>query len=99
MQVSHGPRPWTMGLRGGGDGSGSAFLLRSRCSPGPGHEFVDAIIRPAVYELGEDVCEISLRIDAVQFCRLDQRCETCPVDRALVVAGKKCVLSIMHIFP
>ena len=65
-------KPWSAPLdyrlarrRDGGNGSGSEFLLRSRCSPGPGQEFVDAIIRPAVYELGEDVCEISLGIDVI----------------------------------
>src|SRR5208283_3635265 len=56
--------------------------------PGPRQQFIESLRGPAIDELGEDVGEISLGIDAVKFCGLDQRRETCPVDRALVVAGE-----------
>ena len=41
--------------------------------PVPGHQFVDAILRPAVHQPGEQLSDIGERIDAVQFARLDQR--------------------------
>jgi len=47
-----------------------------------------ARVWPAIDELGEDIGEISLRVDAVDLCGLDQRCETCPVDRPLIVTGE-----------
>ena len=46
----------------------ASFCCGRAVAQAQGMNTVDAIIRPAVYELGEDVCEISLRIDAVQFC-------------------------------
>ena len=42
---------------------------------------------PAIDELGKNIGQISLRVDFVQLCGLNERCETCPVDRALVVTG------------
>jgi len=56
--------------------------------PGPRQQFIEFLRGPAIDELCEDVGQISLRVNAVKFCGLDQRRETCPVDRALVVAGE-----------
>ena len=59
----------------------------------PRHELVDAALRPAVDEAGQQVGEVDLRIDAVQLARLDQRCEVGPAAPAIIAGGKKCVLS------
>ncbi len=40
--------------------------------PVPGHELIDAVLRPTVHQPGEQVGDIGERIDAVQFARLDQ---------------------------
>ncbi len=60
-------------------------LLGKRCSgslvrsmrvwrrPVPRHQFIDAVLRPTVYESGEQVSDVGQRIDAVHFARLDQR--------------------------
>ena len=56
--------------------------------PGPRQQVIEFLHGPAIDELGEDVGQISLGIDAVKFCGLDQRRKTCPVDRALVVASE-----------
>src|ERR1022692_2364729 len=56
--------------------------------PGPRQQFIEFLRGPAIDELGEDVGQISLRVNAVKFCGLDQRRDTCPVDCALVVAGE-----------
>src|ERR1700674_5235937 len=61
--------------------------------PVPGHQFIDAFLRPAVYEACQQLGEIDLRIDAIQFAGLDQRGQACPVFRAFVAATKKTVLS------
>jgi hypothetical protein len=64
-------------------GEGEPIVL----SPCPRQEIVELLHRPAIDELGEDVGEVGLRIDAVELRSFDQRCEACPVDRALVRAG------------
>ena len=48
----------------------SRRLLRR---PVPGHQFVDAFLRPTVHEACQQFGEIGLRIDAVEFTGFDQR--------------------------
>jgi hypothetical protein len=62
--------------------------------PGPGHEFVETRGGPQIDELGEHVGEVGLRIDAVQLAGFDERGDTGPVLRTLIVAGEQCVLAI-----
>ena len=62
--------------------------------PGPGHEFVETRGGPQIDELGEHVGEVGLRIDAVQLAGFDERGDTGPVLRTLIVAGEQRVLAI-----
>jgi hypothetical protein len=48
-------------------GSGRVIRL-----PVPRHQFVDALLRPAVDEACQQIREIGLRIDAIEFAGLDQ---------------------------
>jgi hypothetical protein len=62
--------------------------------PGPRQEFIELLHGPAIDELGENIGQVSLRVDFVQLCGLNERCETCPVGRAFVVARKEAILAI-----
>ena len=62
-------------------------------SPGPGQELGDPAVGPVVDELGENVGEVGLGIDAVQLAGLDQRGEHRPVFRPLVAAGEEGIFS------
>ena len=46
---------------------------------GPGQEFVDAAVGMAIDDLGDDVGEIDLRIDGIEFAALDQQCDDFPI--------------------
>jgi hypothetical protein len=48
----------------------------------------------AVDDLGNDVGQIGLRIDATEFAGLDQRSDDGPVLTAAVGAGEECVLAV-----
>jgi hypothetical protein len=62
-----------------GDFGELRWLLRHQV---PRHQFIDAFLRPAVHKACQQFGEIDLRIDAVEFARLDQRSQACPVFRA-----------------
>ena len=53
--------------------SGGALLLLARGSPSPRQEFVAAIVRPEIDEADENIGQIGLGLDAVQFTGLYQR--------------------------
>ena len=57
--------------------------------PVPRKQFVEAIDRVTLDEAGEDVGEIGLRIEAVEFAGLDERGEDRPMVAAVVGAGKQ----------
>ena len=76
--------------------------LRKRCSatlrrtagsgwplvrPEPRHQFIDAVLRPAIHQACDEIGEIDLRIDAIQLTGLDQRRQACPILSAFVRAG------------
>jgi transposase len=61
------------------------WLLRHQV---PRHRFVDAFFRPAVHEACQQLGEIGLWIDAVEFARLNQRRQECPVLATFVAAGE-----------
>ena len=51
--------------------SPSLAMRRSQGSGvSPGHKLIDAAGGPAVDELGQHICEPSVRIDAIEFARL-----------------------------
>ena len=60
----------------------------------PGHKLIDAAGGPAVDELGQHICEPSVRIDAIEFARLNKRRETCPVMSPLIMPGEETILAI-----
>src|SRR5439155_7318481 len=62
--------------------------------PSPGQQFVELLHRPAIDELGEDVGEVGLWIEAVKLRGLDERSQARPVGCALIVACKQAVLSV-----
>jgi hypothetical protein len=47
--------------------------------PGPREQLIETVDRIAGDESGEDVGEIGLGIDAVEFAGFDERSEDCPV--------------------
>src|SRR5258706_12782902 len=65
----------------------------------PWHEFVEAAGEMAIGELGEDVDEVGLRIDAVELGGLDQRGDDAPVLAPSVGACEQGVLPIERDWP
>src|SRR5262249_36499452 len=47
--------------------------------PGPRHELVKARGRPEIHQLGEDVGQIGLRVDAIELATLDERRDAGPI--------------------
>src|ERR1700738_3291073 len=95
-QHGHGSRTQTLPRS-----SSVAGVLRARPGPASLSSSSDAardprggLCRRERGEFGEDVGKVRFWIDAVQLCRFDQRSNTRPVDRALIVAGKKAVFAI-----
>src|ERR1700722_4307098 len=62
----------------------------------PGQEFVDAAVGMAVDDLTDNVSEIGVRIDAVEFAGLNQRCDDCPMLAAAIGAGEQRILSVQR---
>src|SRR4051794_18033176 len=60
--------------------------------PMPWHQFVDGFLWPAVDETCQQVGKIGLRIDAIEFAGLDQRCQASPVLSTFVTAGEQTIL-------
>ena len=83
-----------------GEGRRSRRRAWSACQPiatlrrDPRQQFVDAPHRPAFHELGQNVREVGLRFDVMEFARLNQRRDHAPVDAAFVVASEQAVLAI-----
>ena len=90
------------------DRLGCRLVMRKRCSatlrrtagsgwplvrPEPRHQFIDAVLRPAIHQACDEIGEIDLRIDAIQLTGLDQRRQACPILSAFVAAGKETILS------
>ena len=70
------------------DRSGGDFGL------GPGHQVVDAGVRPTVDELRQGIGQPGVRIDAVEFAGLDHRGDDRPVGAALVATGEERTLAL-----
>src|SRR5262249_4539267 len=69
--------------------SSSGEASSARGGPGPGHQFVQTGGRPEIDQLGEDVGQIGLRLDAAELAGLNQRSDAGPVLRALIMPGKQ----------
>jgi hypothetical protein len=82
-KVSDAPPPFP---RGGDLG------LRLR-RPVPGHQFIDAALRPAVHQACQQIGEVGLRINAVQLTGLNQGRQAGPVLSTFVTAREQAVLS------
>ena len=76
-------------------GHGAGGLRLGVC---PGQEIVDLAHGPAVDETAQDVGEIGLGIDGVDFASLDQRSNDAPMNAAAVMAGEECIFSFMPSF-
>lgn len=70
------------------DGSGCCVDL------GPGHQLVDAGLRPGVDELGQRVGQPRVWVYAVEFACLDRRGDGRPVGAALVTASEQGILPV-----
>jgi NAD(P)-dependent dehydrogenase (short-subunit alcohol dehydrogenase family) len=104
MVLSHPAiRPEAMRLSGGYIGAKRA-IWRKRCFgtlvgstalrlPAPGHEFVDALLRPAIDEACQQFGHVCQRVDAVELTGLDQRRHARPVFAALVAAREEAIFS------
>lgn len=55
-----------------GRDSGRAAQFPARGGPGQRRPFIQVIVRPEIYEAGEDIGQIDLGIDAVEFAGLYQ---------------------------
>jgi hypothetical protein len=83
LSVSDAPAPF--------DRCGHSGLRLRR--PVPGHQFIDAFLRPAVHQTSQQVAEMDLRIDAIRLAGLDQRRQTGPGFSSFVAAREQAVLS------
>jgi len=72
----------------------SGATCRMLGDPGPRHEFVQTRGWPEIDQLGEDVGQIGLRLDAAELAGLDQRSDAGPVLRALIMPREQCILAI-----
>src|SRR4051794_12255967 len=76
--VSGTSAPFRSALDGSGCVGGSA----------PGQQFAETAVWPVIDKLGQHIEQVGMRIDALQFARLDQRGEHGPVFRPFVRTGK-----------
>ena len=60
----------------------------------PGHQFVDPLLWPAVDQAGEQIGNVSYRIDAaVELAGFDQRCQAGPIFTAFIRATEHAIFS------
>lgn len=75
--------------------SGEAVsVVGSLGDPGPRHEFVQTRGGPEIDKSGEDVGQISLRLDAAELAGFDQRSDAGPVLRALIMPREQRILAV-----
>jgi hypothetical protein len=60
--------------------------------PTPREQLVKLLHGPTVDEFGKNIGQVSLRVEAIQFCCLNQRSDACPIKCSLIVARKKAIL-------
>jgi len=62
-------------------------------SVGPGQKLVDAALQVAAHQLGDDVFDIGLGLDIVEFACGDERGEDCPVLGSALGTREQAILS------
>src|SRR5215813_332445 len=67
--------------------------------PDPRHELVKARGRPEIHQLGENVGQIGLRVDAGELAGFDERCDAGPILCALIMPGEERILAIKNNHP
>src|SRR6266702_7336199 len=71
-------------------------LERGRSGIGPGQELVEATVWVAIDDAGDDVGQVSVRLDVNQLAGLDERGDHRPVFGATVGAGEQSILSVQR---
>jgi hypothetical protein len=61
--------------------------------PGPRQQFVETVDGMSIDHARQDVGEVSVGFDAVEFAGFDQRADCCPACPAAVTAGEQMVLA------
>jgi hypothetical protein len=61
---------------------------------GPRQEFVDAAVRVAVDDLGDDVAQVGVGIEADQLASFDQGSEHGPMFAAAIKTGEESILAV-----
>ena len=61
--------------------------------PGPWQQFGEPVCGIAIGHTLEDIGEVGVGLDAVQFCRFDQRAEDRPAVCSAIAAGEQMVLA------
>ena len=64
--------------------------------PGPRQEFIETRGGPEIDQLGEDVGQIGLRLDATELCSFDERRDAGPVLCTLIMPREQRVFAIMQ---
>src|SRR5262249_7806197 len=72
--------------------SSGALIAGTVLRPSPRQQLVELFHGPTVDEFGENVGQISLRVEAIEFRCLNQRSYAGPIKCPLIVAGKEAVL-------
>src|SRR5215470_5110156 len=86
-----------IGRRVGNPDSSGLLLAAALHRPGPRQQFVELFHRPAIDEFGENVGQVSLRVEAIEFCRLNQRSHAGPTKCPLIVTREKAVFFVSAI--
>ena len=76
-----------------GEQFGGSLLLLARGSPSPRQEFVAPIVRPEIDEADENIGQIGLGLDAVQFTGLYQRSQDRPIFGAVIMTREERILA------
>src|SRR5215472_18956172 len=74
--------------------SSSGHVCGALGGPGPRHELVETRSRPEIDQPGENIGQISLRVDATEFAGLDERGDAGPILRTLIMPGEERILAI-----
>jgi transposase-like protein len=98
LKLPNGTRP--AATRPSGTSAAQDISASSRLAPGvfggpgPRHEFVQTRGRPEIDQLGENVGQVGLRLDAAELAGLDQRSDAGPILRALIMPREQRVFAI-----
>ena len=79
--------------------SSGPLIAGAVLGPTPRQQRVKLFHGPTVDEFGKNIGQVSLRVEAIQFCCLNQGGETGPIKCPLIVARKEAILFPMEIFP